>query len=269
MNVMIEALGSLLLHAIAIGLILVFDSISFTPPPPKITYITAVQAPAKQKSALPNRAAQVEAPSKGSDTPPPTKSAPVVHNDAQTMSIKKDPPKEKTKPKTKTKTKTKTEKVNTPKKGSNKGEEKKKEDDKKKRAKERAKRLAALGEKSREETSKDGTADSSSNGAIGPIDAILGKYIEQCRQEILSNWNPLPTLIEQNPDLQVIIEVKIEANGTLSKPVVHKSSGNSSFDRSAIIALRKTKKLPIPPTKYQSSAAGGIIITIAAQDKPL
>ena len=267
MNFIFEAIGSLLLHAIAIGLILVFDSISFTPPPPKITYITAVQAPAKQKSALPNRAAQVEAPSKGADTPPPTKSQPVVHNDAQTMSIKKDPPKEK--PKKETKTKTKTEKVRTPKKGSDKGEEKKKEEDKKKRAEERAKRLAALGEKNREETSKDGSDDSSSNGSSGPIDAILGKYIEQCRQEILSNWNPLPTLIEENPDLQVVLEVKIDANGTLSKPVVRQSSGNSSFDRSAIIALRKTKKLPIPPTKYQSSAAGGIIITIAAQDKPL
>ena len=98
---------------------------------------------------------------------------------------------------------------------------------------------------------------------------ILDKYIEQCKQEILSNWNPLPTLIEENPDLQVVLEVQIDANGTLSKPVIRQSSGNSSFDRSAIIALRKTKKLPIPPTKYQSSAAGGIIITIAAQDKPL
>ena len=177
--------------------------------------------------------------------------------------------KTKTETKTKTKTKTKTEKVRTPKKGSDKGEEKKKEEDKKKRAEERAKRLAALGEKNREETSKDGTEDSSSNGSSGPIDAVLGKYIEQCRQEILSNWNPLPTLIEENPDLQVVLEVQIDANGTLSKPVIRQSSGNSSFDRSAIIALRKTKKLPIPPTKYQSSAAGGIIITIAAQDKPL
>ena len=268
MNFILDALGSLLLHALAIGLILVFDSISFTPPPPKITYITAVQAPAKQKSALPNRAAQVEAPSKGTQTPPPTKTKPVVHNDAQTMSIKKEVPKEE--PKKQTKTKTKTEKVRTPKKGSDKGEEKKKKDeDKKKRAEERAKRLAALGKKNREETSKDGTESSSSNGSSGPIDAILGKYREQCRQKILSNWNPLPTLIEQNPDLQVIIEVKIDTNGMLSKPVVRKSSGNSSFDRSALFALRKTKKLPIPPTKYQSSAAGGIIITIAAQDKPL
>jgi colicin import membrane protein len=267
MNMIFDIISSLLLHIFAIGLIFVFDSTSFSTPPPKITYITAVQAPAKQKSVLPNRAAQIEKPAKGVSNPPPTEVAPVQHNDAQSMTVNKEKPPTKTK--TKTKTQTKTQKVKKQKKGTEEGEEKKKEEDRKKRAEDRAKRLAALGNKERKETSKDGTDNNSSNGTSGPIDAILGTYIEQCRQEILSNWNPLPTLIEENPDLQVVLEVKIDSSGTLSKPIIRTSSGNASFDRSAMIALRKTRRLPIAPAKYQKSAAGGIIITIAAQDKPL
>lgn len=267
MSMFMNALASLLIHVVAVGLILFFDSLSFSPQPPKITYITAVQPPAKQKSTLPNRAAQVEAPAEGVSNPPPVENTPVQNNEAQSMTIEKET---KTETKKETKTETKTQKVHTPQKGQDEGEKKKKEEeDKKKRAEERAKKLAALGAKEREETSKDGTEDKGTSGQTGPIDPELGRYIEQCRTQIVGNWNPIPTLLEENPDLQVILEVKIDASGTLSAPVIRTSSGNDSFDRSAMIALRKTKRLPIPPAKYQKSAAGGIIITIAAQDKPL
>ncbi|MEC7985546.1 MAG: energy transducer TonB, partial [Myxococcota bacterium] len=162
--------------------------------------------------------------------------------------------------------KKKPDKIHTPKKGTENGD---------KRAAilrelERKKRLSALkGAKERKETSKDGVEGDVPSSSLGPVDAVLGAYIEKCRQSILQNWSVLPTIVQKNPDLSVLLEVRVSASGSISKIKVYKSSGNASFDRSAVMALNKTAKLPSPPNKYQKSAAGGILIQLDAKDKTL
>ncbi len=56
-------------------------------------------------------------------------------------------------------------------------------------------------------------------------------------------------------------------DGTMKNPKIIKKSGDSSFDRAAIMAIHKTIKIPPPPEKWRNSAKSGIIITLAAQDK--
>ena len=183
-----DIIASLCLHILGAITLYVFEGWKPESKPIKVTYITAVQPAAKQKSKMPNRAASVES-SKGAKVPE-QKVQPKEHHSSKEMTVKKSPPKETSTSKSKKKTtppkkekKEKKEKINTPKKGSDTGD---------KRAAllrelERKKRLNALkGAKERVETSKDGVEDIGSSNAAGPIDAVLGAYIEKCRKAILT-----------------------------------------------------------------------------------
>ena len=96
---------------------------------------------------------------------------------------------------------------------------------------------------------------------------ILAKYIQECHNSIFPNWTVDGTLIQQNPELEATIKVLVAEDGMISNPEVVVSSGNRSFDTSAIMAMVKTKKLPPPPQEYQISAQHGVYITLAAQDR--
>lgn len=290
MNLIPDIIASIVVHALAIGAIVFFESCAVSPKPPKITYITAIQPPApaapvetsSQKSPPPEQAIP---------DPPPTETPkniqPPENPQPDRMKIETE-----TKTETKTETQTKTETKTETKTNTNKVEQKKLAEERKKKEEEEKQREEEKRRKKEEEEKKQADADrekrakereerlkrlvnSKEDGegkgtlpsAPGPVDAILGKYIEQCKTKIVANWNPLPSLISNNPTLVVIMEVKIYSDGKLSTPSVYKSSGNRSFDASAIRALKKTKTLPVPPAKYKKSAAGGIFITIAAKDK--
>ena len=121
------------------------------------------------------------------------------------------------------------------------------------------------GEKNR---SPDGTDHAPEGPAgIGNVDPILAKYIQDCHNTIFPNWAVNGALIQQNPELEVTVKVFVAEDGTVSNPEIVVSSGNRSFDKSAIMAMLKTKKLPSPPIKYRASAQAGVYITLSAQDK--
>ena len=42
-------------------------------------------------------------------------------------------------------------------------------------------------------------------------------------------------------------------DGTMKNPKIIKKSGDSSFDRAAIMAIHKTIKIPPPPEKWRDS----------------
>ena len=100
-----------------------------------------------------------------------------------------------------------------------------------------------------------------------PTDPILSAYIVEARNRILPNWAPLPTLIQEHPEYEVVVRVEVQADGRLMNPTVIKKSGDASFDKAAIRAIYKTGSLPPPPEKWRASAAQGILITLAAADK--
>jgi TonB family protein len=128
---------------------------------------------------------------------------------------------------------------------------------------------AALGNKDRVQTDKDGVAPE--DAVIGPIgagrmDPELARYVSQCRNRILPNWNPLPALLAAHPEYKVVVSVSVAKNGELSKPTIVTGSPDTSFDRSAISAVVRTGRLPPPPPRYAESAAKGVMITLSAAD---
>jgi len=128
---------------------------------------------------------------------------------------------------------------------------------------------AALGATDRVQTDPDGVDPA--DAILGPIgagrmDPELARYVGQCRDRILPNWNPLPALLAAHPEYRVLVSVSVAANGTMSNPKVVRGSGDVSFDRSALSAVVRTGRLPPPPARYATTAAKGVIITLSAAD---
>ncbi len=75
---------------------------------------------------------------------------------------------------------------------------------------------------------------------------------------IKSQW-ALPKGILQKDNLEAIIDVRVMRDGTISRLVVEKSSGNRYFDQSAVKAIRKAGPFPpLPEWITDSSAEFGI-----------
>ena len=96
-------------------------------------------------------------------------------------------------------------------------------------------------------------------------EAILAKYIQDCHNTIFPNWAVNGTLIQQNPELKTTIQVFASEDGTISNPEIVLNSENPSFDKSAIVNMLNTKKLP-PHQEYQNFAKSGVYITLAVQE---
>ena len=129
---------------------------------------------------------------------------------------------------------------------------------------------APLGTVNRPEAGPDGVEGASANPiGIGEADPILAAYILACRDAILPNWTPLPSTVAEHPDYAVVVQVPVAADGTMdtSKAKIVKGSGDSSFDRTALMALAKTRRLPPPPDVWQASAAKGVQFRLSAKDK--
>ena len=128
---------------------------------------------------------------------------------------------------------------------------------------------AAIGSRDRVATDKDGVDPK--DAILGPIgagrmDPELARYVGQCRNRILPNWNPLPAILAAHPEYRVVISVSVSDSGALGSPSIVKGSGDASFDRSAISAVARTGRFPAPPARYAASAANGVMITLAAAD---
>ncbi len=102
-------------------------------------------------------------------------------------------------------------------------------------------------------------------GAAG--DPALAKYIGELRNAVIPNWTPLPSTVESKPHLKVVVQVRISGSGTLSEPQIVTSSGDPSFDRTATLALVKTRTVPPPPAEWRASAEKGVQFILYAKDK--
>jgi TonB family protein len=102
---------------------------------------------------------------------------------------------------------------------------------------------------------------------VGINDPELARWQAACRDKILPNWTPLPAVVASHPDYVVHLVVRVSANGQMSDPEIYQSSGDPSFDQTALRAIYKTATIVPPPTEYADSAAKGVVITLAAKDK--
>ncbi len=214
----------------------------------KVMQVQAVALP-KSTSAMPDRPTRTPDPPKGASTaadappPPPNASEMVIHKD--------DAPKPKGEDKPRDRTNDREALLNAA----------------------RREALvkdpnAVLGDVDRTRTDPNGVdpKDAIFGAGTGSMDPELARYIAACRAAILPNWTPLPATIAARPDLKVEIVVIVTEQGRMGDSQVYTSSGDSGFDRSAVLALAKTGTLPAPPARFRDSASQGVLITLAARD---
>jgi colicin import membrane protein len=119
--------------------------------------------------------------------------------------------------------------------------------------------------------SSGGAAQTASGGGGSGVGAGLGQGGGQVREavriyqaeiayRIQKNWAFSPQLTADNPNLEVVLGIKILASGEIEDIWFDKRSGNSYLDDSAYRAILKSNPLPpLPATFGQSSYKLGLI----------
>ncbi|HJN75710.1 MAG TPA: energy transducer TonB [Myxococcota bacterium] len=128
----------------------------------------------------------------------------------------------------------------------------------------RQKALAALGQddKDRQKTSAEGVegAVGTSSRAIG--NPILAAWMAKVRGVVVDSFNPL----QDDPDLETVISVKIDRTGAVLDFKVSKASGNPSFDNAAARAVRLTPEVPAPPPEIMPNDEDWFLIRFRPED---
>ncbi len=99
-------------------------------------------------------------------------------------------------------------------------------------------------------------------------DPELADYVRQCKERIMTKWNVMPSIANENPDLTVVIGVRIDDSGKILKSKIVDNSGNRQYDMNTLTAVRRMGSLPSPPSeRILAYAEGGIFIRFKASDK--
>jgi TonB family protein len=114
----------------------------------------------------------------------------------------------------------------------------------------------------RDASSPDGTGDVSLNlNGSGPVgDPEYVAYVVRIQKIFTDNFSPLPTIRRQFPDLLTKVHIAVDSSGRVTKRSILESSGNPSFDASAMTAASMVSQIPLPPEKYRPMMKVGYTI---------
>lgn len=129
---------------------------------------------------------------------------------------------------------------------------------------------AALGDVDRPRTDPNGVdpEDVVFGSGMGKMDKEAAAWWGKARPLIWANWTPLPSTVAAHPDYATQVKVKVLADGTLTDAEVYKGTGDPSYDRSAVLAVIKTGKVPPPPEKFAEAWANqGTVLIFPAKDR--
>ncbi len=129
---------------------------------------------------------------------------------------------------------------------------------------------APLGPEDHTRTSPDGVDPADAilgAGGAGINDPDLARWKVSVEAAIRRNWTPLPATVSAHPDYVVYVVVPIAANGKLGSPKIYQGTDDSSFDRSALMAVMKTGRVASPPEKWQASTTAGVVLEFPAKEK--
>ena len=291
----VELIGSVGLHVLLIATLAFSKGCATTlsPPPPKPIFITPValgspngsipttKTPNKSKTTEDAKPKQQEAPPEPKPEKQPVVEPPVKEDfvipTKDPLQQKKDLEKEKKEQIEKEKQeqakkeqleKEKKEQIEKEKQEQAKKEQLEKEK-KEKAAQDRAEMIKQLQQSQQKNNETLGNANGVEGGqhiVADPSDPILAKYIVDIQNTIVPFFTPLPQTIAEHPEYEVIIEVKVQADGSYKDIKVIKSSGDKAFDKAGSMAIYKAQKLPAPPEKWKALAGQGIVIHLTAAD---
>jgi len=107
-----------------------------------------------------------------------------------------------------------------------------------------------------------------SGSGTNVADPELAMYIRDCKDRIMQKWHVMPSVAASNPDLTVVIGVRIDDNGKIKKTQIVDGSGNRQYDSATYRAVRQMGSLPPPPSdKIMGFAEDGVFIRFKASDK--
>ena len=86
--------------------------------------------------------------------------------------------------------------------------------------------------------------------SVEPQGMDLDGYMRACRQAVYAHFKPPKGVIKQQRDVEVTFVVAVDADGSIIKLSVPKSSGFKSFDAAALKAINKAGSLPPPPERW-------------------
>ena len=107
-----------------------------------------------------------------------------------------------------------------------------------------------------------------SGSGTNTADPELSQYVRDCKERIMQKWHVMPSVAAANPDLTVVIGVRIDDNGKIEQTKIVEGSGNRQYDSATFRAVRQMGSLPAPPsTKIMEYAEDGVFIRFRASDK--
>lgn len=88
------------------------------------------------------------------------------------------------------------------------------------------------------------------------------KYMGLIQQTIRSNWI---NQFDPAANLTVVLKISLDKTGNVLSVTVSQSSGNAAFDRQAVLAVKKSSPLPLPPDPSMAKDFMNIILPFSNQ----
>ena len=104
-------------------------------------------------------------------------------------------------------------------------------------------KLKSLGMASIDQTIDSNQKEAASAAQAAATLTLEEKYMGMIQQSIRSNWI---NQFDPNANLTAVLKINLDTIGNVLSVTVASSSGNSAFDRQAVLAVKKSSPLPLP-----------------------
>lgn len=122
-------------------------------------------------------------------------------------------------------------------------------------------KLKALGLASLQQATDSKQQEAASAAQASENLTLKEKYMGLIQQTIRSNW------INQFPqsNLTVTLQISLDAHGNVLNVLVKQTSGNATFDRQAVLAVKKSSPLPLPPDPTMAKDFMSLVLPFSNQ----
>lgn len=122
-------------------------------------------------------------------------------------------------------------------------------------------KLKALGLSSLQQDVKSNQKEAASAAQASKNLSLQEKYMGLIQQSIRSNW------INQFPEATytTTLKISLDQKGNVLSVQVSQGSGNAAFDRQAILAVRKSSPLPMPPNAAMARDFMNLVLPFSNQ----